>query len=85
MSWQTGVAFLYVCLFSQLIGLFPWYKGLALGCVARVSQTQLLQPFFTIAAAMILLSEALDFATAGFAVLVVGLVAVGRRAAIVTR
>ena len=62
--------------------IFPWYKGLAVGGVARVSQAQLLQPFFTIAVAMVLLGETLDAVTAIFAVLAVGLVAIGCRAAI---
>ena len=42
-------AFGYVSLFSQFIGFFAWYAGLALGGIARVSQIQLLQIFFTIA------------------------------------
>ncbi len=71
--------FLYVALFSQLIAFFAWYRGLALGGVARVSQTQLLQPFLTILGAAILIGERLDAVTVGFAVLVVAIVAVGRR------
>ena len=81
-SWQTRAGFMYVCLFSQLIEFFPWYKGLAVGGVARVCQNQLLQPFFTIAVAMVLLGETLDAVTAIFAVLAFGLVAIGCRAAI---
>jgi drug/metabolite transporter (DMT)-like permease len=36
----------YVSLFSMLIGFVFWYRGLAQGGIAAVSQLQLLQPFF---------------------------------------
>lgn len=75
-SWA---AFLYVALFSQLIGFFAWYHGLAVGGVARVSQVQLFQTFLTIFASAVLLGEVIDVMTLGFAVFVVGIVALGRR------
>jgi drug/metabolite transporter (DMT)-like permease len=75
-SWA---AFVYVALMSQLFGFFAWYRGLALGGVARVSQVQLLQTFLTIAASALLLGEAIDGLTLGFAVFVVASVALGRR------
>ncbi|MDX1709709.1 MAG: DMT family transporter [Rhodovibrionaceae bacterium] len=71
--------FLYVALGSQLFGFFAWYKGLGLGGVARVSQMQLLQPFLTILAGVLLLGEAFDAVTLIFAALVSGVVGVGRR------
>ncbi len=73
------LAFLYLALVSQLIGFFFWNKGLALGGVARVSQTQLIQPFITIVASALLIGEALETVTVLFAVLVVSVVAVGKR------
>lgn len=76
---QSWIAFVYVALMSQLFGFFAWYRGLVLGGVARVSQVQLLQTFFTIAASALLLGEAIDAMTLGFAVFVVGSVWVGRR------
>jgi drug/metabolite transporter (DMT)-like permease len=76
---QSWMAFLYVALMSQLFGFFAWYRGLALGGVARVSQVQLLQTFLTIAASALLLGETIDAMTLGFAVFVVGSVWVGRR------
>lgn len=76
---QSWMAFLYVALMSQLFGFFAWYRGLALGGVARVSQVQLLQTFLTIAASGLLLGETIDAMTLGFAVFVVGSVWVGRR------
>ena len=44
------LSFLYLALVSQLFGFFLWNKGLALGGIARVSQTQLMQPFVTLVA-----------------------------------
>ena len=73
------LGFAYVSLFSMYIGFFPWYKGLALGGIARVGQTQLLQPFFTFAGAALLLGEKIDATTLVFALVVVGLVALGRK------
>ena len=50
---RAWVAFSYVAVISQFLGFLPWYQGLSLGGVAKVGQTQLLQPFFTFAAAHI--------------------------------
>lgn len=79
---QAWVGFAYVSLFSMFIGFFFWYKGLALGGIARVGQVQLLQPFLTLAGAALILGEALDAANFLFAMAVIAVVAVGRRAGI---
>lgn len=47
----------YVALFSMLIGFVFWYRGLALGGIAGVGQLQLLQPFFGLTLAALLLKE----------------------------
>ena len=47
----------YVSVFSMLIGFVFWYRGLALGGIAAVGQLQLLQPFFGLALAALLLGE----------------------------
>lgn len=47
----------YVSLFSMLIGFVFWYRGLAMGGVAAVSQLQLLQPFFGLGLSALLLGE----------------------------
>ena len=47
----------YVSLFSMLIGFVFWYRGLAQGGIAAVGQLQLLQPFFGLAIAALLLGE----------------------------
>lgn len=73
------LCFIYLALGSQLLGFVFWYKGLALGGVVRVSQIQLLQPFMTLMAAVLLLGERLDARTLIFALLVMAIVAVGRK------
>lgn len=78
-SAQAWVAFGYVSLFSMFIGFFFWYKGLALGGIARVGQMQLLQPFLTILGAVVILGESLQASTLLFALAIIVVVAVGRR------
>jgi drug/metabolite transporter (DMT)-like permease len=75
---QAWMAFAYVSLFSMFIGFFFWYKGLALGGIARVGQVQLLQPFLTLIAAALVFGETLDARNILFALAVIGVVAVGR-------
>jgi len=82
-SAPAWLAFMYVSVVSQYLGFFAWYRGLALGGIARVGQLQLLQPFLTILFAAWLVGEALDWATLAFAVAVVACVAVGSRMRIV--
>ncbi|RZT41562.1 DMT family transporter [Cupriavidus agavae] len=72
----------YVSVFSMFIGFLFWYAGLAKGGVARVGQIQLLQPFLTLAGGALILAEPLDAATVAFAVAVIAVVALGRRAAV---
>jgi drug/metabolite transporter (DMT)-like permease len=76
---SAWVGFVYVGVFSMWIGFFAWYRGLALGGALRVSQTQLLQPFLSILAAVPLLGEPLDAVTLGFAAAVVATVVIGKK------
>lgn len=78
-SASVWAGFLYLSLISQLGGFLLWYAGLAIGGIARVSQTQLLQPFLTIVAAALLLNEAIHITTIVFAAVVVLTVAISRR------
>jgi len=71
--------FAYVSVFSMFLGFFAWYRGLALGGIAVVGQTQLLQPFLTLFASALLLGEPLDPATFVAAGLVVVAIALARR------
>ena len=73
------LSFLYLALVSQLFGFFLWNKGLALGGIARVSQTQLIQPFVTLLASAFLINETVSLQTILFAVLVVCIVAIGKK------
>lgn len=83
-SWDAGTApwlgFLYVAFASQFLGFYFWYKGLALGGIARIGQVQLLQTFLTLAASSVLLGEVLDTSTLLFALATVLCVWAGRRA-----
>lgn len=72
------LAFAYLTVFSQLVGFFFWYGGLARGGVAAVSQVQLLQLFLTLGFAAVLNGERLDPLTGVAALAVVALVALGR-------
>jgi drug/metabolite transporter (DMT)-like permease len=72
------LGFAYLALMSQLFGFFLWYRGLALGGIARISQVQLLQPFLTMIASILLLGENIDLTTVMFAIAVVLVIAIGR-------
>lgn len=74
----------YVGVFSMWAGFFAWFRGLALGGAMKVSQVQLMQPFFSILAAVPLLGESLDTLTLGFALAVATTVFVGKRYATTT-
>lgn len=76
---DAWLGFVYISLFSQLLGFFAWYRGLVLGGIARVGQVQLLQLFVTLIASTWWLGEAVDLRTWAFGTLVVLIVAVGRR------
>lgn len=78
---SAWAGFVYVGVFSMWMGFFAWYRGLALGGALRVSQTQLLQPFFSILASLPLLGEPLDAVTLGFAAAVVATVVAGKKLA----
>lgn len=77
---ESWIGFIYVMVISQFLGFVPWYRGLALGGIARVSQTQLFQPFLTILASVLLLGEPGDAVTWIVAGLVVAVVAIGKAA-----
>lgn len=77
---ESWLGFAYVTVISQFLGFVPWYRGLALGGIAKVGQTQLLQPFLTILASIALLGESADALTWAVAVIVVAIVAAGKRA-----
>lgn len=69
----------YVSVFSMLIGFVFWNRGLALGGIAGVGQLQLLQPFFGLTLAGVLLGEPVAPSMIAVAVLVIACVAGARR------
>lgn len=74
-QWPSAGAWLsfgYVSVISMFLAFFAWYKGLALGGVARADQVQLVQPVLTLLWSVLLLGEALDLKTAVAAAAVVG-------------
>lgn len=72
------LGFAYVSVISMFLGFFAWYRGLALGGIARVGQIQLVQPVMTMAWAALFLGEVIDLATALAGLLVVASVALTR-------
>ena len=77
---SAWAGFVYVAVFSQYLGFFAWYRGLDIGGVARVSQVQLLQLFLTLAISSLIVGETISLLMMVFAVAVVAVVAIGRRA-----
>jgi drug/metabolite transporter (DMT)-like permease len=69
----------YVSVISQFAGFYAWYRGLAEGGIAKISQLQLAQPVLTLLWSSLLLAEEITPATVGAAVLVVAAVAVTQR------
>ncbi len=79
---STWLALGYLALFSMWVGFFFWYRGLAMGGTVRVSQVQLLQPFFSMLFAVALVGERLDALTVGFTLAVLATVVLGRKMAV---
>jgi 3-methyl-2-oxobutanoate hydroxymethyltransferase len=73
------LGFGYVAVVSTYLGFFPWYRALALGGVARISQIQLAQPILTLVWSALLLSERIDSSTVVAAGLVLVSVGVSQR------
>jgi len=78
-TWPALLSLGYVSVFSSLLGFFFWYRGLALGGIASISQLQLLQPFFGLAFAAVLLGEQVSMIMIASTMAVVLCVVVTRR------
>jgi drug/metabolite transporter (DMT)-like permease len=86
-AWRHGLqasprawaGFAYVSVISALLGFFAWYRGLDLGGVARVSQVMLLQPFFTLGFAALLLGEHITPLAVACAAVVAASILISRR------
>ena len=57
------LSFAYLGVVSMFLGFFAWYRGLAIGPMAQVSQIQLVQPVLSIAWAGLLLGEPMTWTT----------------------
>jgi signal transduction histidine kinase/uncharacterized membrane protein len=79
-------AFAYLCVISMYVGYSAWYRGLAIGPMAQVSQVQLTQPALSIAWSAAFLGETVGWATiaGGTIVVVSAAAAVRARVAIPT-
>jgi drug/metabolite transporter (DMT)-like permease len=73
------VGLAYVSGVSMFAGFFAWYRGLAEGGVARISQLQLAQPVLTLAWSALLLGEHVGLDTVAAGLAVVGAVAFTQR------
>jgi drug/metabolite transporter (DMT)-like permease len=72
-------AFAYLAVVSMYLGFFAWYRGLAIGPMAQVSQVQLVQPVLTIIWAALLLREEITWPTVLGGIAVIGCAAVAVR------
>ena len=81
-STNAWLSFGYVSVFSMFLGFFAWYRGLALGGIARVGQVQLLQAFFTVAWSALLLKEPITPLTIIALIIVISMIVIIRRAPI---
>lgn len=75
-------SFVYVALISQLLAFLAWYRGLATGGIARISQIQYLQVFLTLGWSAWWLGEPLSWTSVGAALFIVGVIAWGKQAPI---
>jgi len=71
--------FAYLSIISQFVGFFAWYRGMALAGIARVGQLQLLQPFFTLLIAALLLGETVTPLALATALVIVTIIALQRK------
>lgn len=69
----------YVSVFSMWVGFVFWYRGLALGGIAGVGQLQLLQPFFGLVLAGLVLGEPVAWSMVVVTLLIVACVAGAKR------
>jgi drug/metabolite transporter (DMT)-like permease len=56
-------AFAYLGVVSMFLGFFAWYRGLAIGPIAQVSQVQLIQPVLGILWSALFLHERIGLPT----------------------
>ncbi len=74
-------SFVYLGVVSMFLGFVAWYRGLAIGPMAQVSQVQLVQPVLSIGWAALILGEDIGWSTivGGLAVIICALLAIRSR------
>ena len=75
--------FAYTAVVSMFLGFFAWYRGLALGGVAKVSQVQLLQPLLTVTESVVLFGQRFDPAVLVAALAILACIGAAQRARVV--
>lgn len=78
------LGFAYISIISMYLGFFAWYRGLAIGPMASVSQIQLLQPLLTIMWAALFFGESVTPAVWLAALAVIACAAIAVRARVKT-
>jgi drug/metabolite transporter (DMT)-like permease len=78
-GWPALAGLGYVSVFSMFVGFVFWYRGLAIGGIAAVGQLQLVQPFFALLLAALLLGETVGLDSVLVLIAVVACVAGARR------
>ena len=72
--------FAFLCLFNNLIGIFFFFKGLAIGGVVKVSQIDLFRPFLTFFFSVVFLEEQMNVVSVVFLFLVIAVVYLSKKA-----
>jgi len=80
---EAWISLLYLAVVSQFLAYVAWYKGMALGGIARVGQIQYLQPFFMIGFSVLFLGESITWLTIVLAIVVVLCVIIGKNAPVI--
>jgi drug/metabolite transporter (DMT)-like permease len=75
---EAWAGLMYLTAVSQFIGFFFYYKGLALGGIAKMSQVQLLLPFLAIFAAHWMLGEKIEGSVIVGTIVITAIVVAGR-------
>lgn len=70
-SSAAWIAFAYAAVISMFFGSVAWYRGLALGGIARVGQLNLLQPLFALLWSALLIGESIGIDAALCATVVI--------------
>lgn len=74
-SLHAWLGFIYLGVISMFLGFFAWYRGLALGGIARIAQVQLVQPVLSLIWSALFLGEHIAYESICASVLVIAVAA----------